>query len=146
MGSLLGWLATSFAVLGLGEHLRPHRRNWRPGLPALKRDGSVLAQLGTPDMRVPIAFGLAWPDRVASGAQALDFQTLADMSFESMDSRGHRERFPGLRLAWDTLAAPSGTTAVLNAAKKRALAASGAPAPFSVEASLICEGEDYKVI
>ena len=60
------------------------------------RDASVVAQLGTPDMRVPIAYGLAWPDRVASGAQALDFRTLADMSFESLDSRRHRERFPGL--------------------------------------------------
>jgi 1-deoxy-D-xylulose-5-phosphate reductoisomerase len=87
------------------------------------RDTSVVAQLGTPDMRVPIAYGLAWPDRVASGAQALDFQTLADMSFESLDSRGHRERFPGLALAWDTLRAPAGTTAVLNAANEVAVAA-----------------------
>ena len=87
------------------------------------RDASVVAQLGTPDMRVPIAYGLAWPDRVASGAQALDFHTLADMTFESMDSRGHGERFPGLRLAWDALGAPSGTTAVLNAANEVAVAA-----------------------
>jgi 1-deoxy-D-xylulose-5-phosphate reductoisomerase len=87
------------------------------------RDTSVVAQLGTPDMRVPIAYGLAWPDRVASGAQALDFQTLADMSFESLDSRGHRARFPGLALAWETLRAPAGTTAVLNAANEVAVAA-----------------------
>jgi 1-deoxy-D-xylulose-5-phosphate reductoisomerase len=87
------------------------------------RDTSVVAQLGTPDMRVPIAYGLAWPERVQSGAQALDFSTLADMSFESFDSRGHRERFPGLQLAWDTLAAPAGTTAVLNAANELAVAA-----------------------
>jgi 1-deoxy-D-xylulose-5-phosphate reductoisomerase len=87
------------------------------------RDTSVVAQLGTPDMRVPIAFGLAWPDRVASGAQALDFGALADMSFESLDSRGHRERFPGLQLAWDSLAAAPGTTAVLNAANEVAVAA-----------------------
>jgi len=87
------------------------------------RDTSVVAQLGTPDMRVPIAYGLAWPDRVASGAQALDFHQLADMSFEAMDSRGHRERFPGLALAWDALRAPSGTTAVLNAANEVAVAA-----------------------
>jgi 1-deoxy-D-xylulose-5-phosphate reductoisomerase len=87
------------------------------------RDTSVVAQLGTPDMRVPIAYGLAWPDRIASGAQALDFQTLADMSFESLDSRGHRERFPGLALAWETLRAPPGTTAVLNAANEVAVAA-----------------------
>lgn len=87
------------------------------------RDTSVVAQLGTPDMRVPIAYGLAWPDRVTSGAQALDFAALADMSFESLDSRGHRERFPGLQLAWDSLAAVPGTTAVLNAANEVAVAA-----------------------
>jgi 1-deoxy-D-xylulose-5-phosphate reductoisomerase len=87
------------------------------------RDTSVVAQLGTPDMRVPIAYGLAWPDRVASGAQALDFQSLADMSFESLDSRGHRARFPGLALAWETLRAPAGSTAVLNAANEVAVSA-----------------------
>jgi 1-deoxy-D-xylulose-5-phosphate reductoisomerase len=85
------------------------------------RDSSVVAQLGTPDMRVPIAYGLAWPERVASGAQALDFTSLADLSFESLDSRGHRERFPGLQLAWDCLRAAPGTTAVLNAANEVAV-------------------------
>ncbi|NKE64939.1 1-deoxy-D-xylulose-5-phosphate reductoisomerase [Ramlibacter sp. RBP-2] len=87
------------------------------------RDASVVAQLGTPDMRVPIAYGLAWPDRVESGAAALDFHTLADMTFEALDSRGHRERFPGLRLAWESLRAAPGTTAVLNAANEVAVAA-----------------------
>jgi 1-deoxy-D-xylulose-5-phosphate reductoisomerase len=87
------------------------------------QDHSVVAQLGTPDMRVPIAYGLAWPDRVTSGAQALDFHALADMTFEAMDSRGHPERFPGLKLAWEALAAPAGTTAVLNAANEMAVAA-----------------------
>jgi 1-deoxy-D-xylulose-5-phosphate reductoisomerase len=87
------------------------------------RDASVVAQLGTPDMRVPIAYGLAWPDRVESGAQALDFAALADMSFESLDSRGHRERFPALQLAWDSLRAAPGTPAVLNAANEVAVAA-----------------------
>jgi 1-deoxy-D-xylulose-5-phosphate reductoisomerase len=87
------------------------------------RDTSVVAQLGTPDMRVPIAYGLAWPERVSSGAQALDFGALADMSFESLDTRGHRERFPGLQLAWDSLAGPPGTTAVLSAANEVAVAA-----------------------
>jgi 1-deoxy-D-xylulose-5-phosphate reductoisomerase len=87
------------------------------------RDTSVVAQLGTPDMRVPIAYGLGWPDRVASGAQPLDFTQLADMSFESFDSRGHRERFPGLQLAFDSLRAAPGTTAVLNAANEVAVAA-----------------------
>ncbi|MBA2961311.1 MULTISPECIES: 1-deoxy-D-xylulose-5-phosphate reductoisomerase [Ramlibacter] len=87
------------------------------------RDNSVVAQLGTPDMRVPIAYGLAWPERITSGAAALDFSALADMSFESFDSRRHRERFPGLQLAWDALAAAPGTTAVLNAANEEAVAA-----------------------
>jgi 1-deoxy-D-xylulose-5-phosphate reductoisomerase len=87
------------------------------------RDASVVAQLGTPDMRVPIAYGLAWPERVASGAQPLDFNTLADMTFESLDSRGHRERFPGLQLAWDSLHAAPGTPAVLNAANEVAVEA-----------------------
>ena len=87
------------------------------------RDTSVVAQLGTPDMRVPIAYGLAWPERVVSGAQALDFSRLADMSFESFDSRDHRERFPGLQLAWDVLQGAPSAPAVLNAAKEVAVAA-----------------------
>ncbi|KQT07647.1 1-deoxy-D-xylulose-5-phosphate reductoisomerase [Ramlibacter sp. Leaf400] len=87
------------------------------------RDHSVVAQLGTPDMRVPIAVGLAWPERIASGAEPLDFTSLADMTFESLDRHGHRERFPGLALAWESLQAPAGTTAVLNAANEEAVAA-----------------------
>jgi 1-deoxy-D-xylulose-5-phosphate reductoisomerase len=87
------------------------------------RDHSVVAQLGTPDMRVPIAYGLSWPERIASGAAPLDFASLADLSFESLDSRGHRQRFPGLQLAWDALRAAPGTTAVLNAANEEAVAA-----------------------
>ncbi len=86
------------------------------------RDMSVVAQLGTPDMRVPIAYGLAWPERVASGAAALDFHALSAMTFEAIDDHGHPERFPGLRLAWEVLAAPAGTTAVLNAANEVAVA------------------------
>ena len=87
------------------------------------RDNSVIAQLGTPDMKVPIAYGLSWPDRVTSGASALDFSCMADMSFESMDSHGHAERFPGLKLAWSVLDAAPGSTAVLNAANEVAVAA-----------------------
>ncbi len=87
------------------------------------RDASVLAQLGTPDMRVPIACGLSWPQRIASGAQALDFNTLSALTFESCDSPEHRARFPGLELAWEALNGPSGTTAVLNAANETAVAA-----------------------
>ncbi|MDD5334197.1 MAG: 1-deoxy-D-xylulose-5-phosphate reductoisomerase [Rhodoferax sp.] len=87
------------------------------------KDNSVVAQLGTPDMKVPIAYGLAWPDRIASGASALDFRAMQDMTFESLDSLGHEQRFPGLKLAWSVLKAPSGTTAVLNAANEVAVAA-----------------------
>jgi 1-deoxy-D-xylulose-5-phosphate reductoisomerase len=83
------------------------------------RDRSVLAQLGTPDMRVPIAHGLAWPSRIESGASELDFATLTALTFEPADAR----RFPGLQLAWQALEAPHGTTAVLNAANEVAVAA-----------------------
>lgn len=87
------------------------------------RDTSVVAQLGTPDMRVPIAYGLAWPERVACGAAPLDFRSLAAMTFEAIDANGHAERFPGLALAWQCLRAPAGTTAILNAANEMAVAA-----------------------
>ena len=82
-------------------------------------DTSVVAQLGTPDMRVPIAYGLAWPERISSGARALDFKNLANMTFEVPDET----RFPGLPLAWEVLKAPVGSTAVLNAANEIAVAA-----------------------
>jgi 1-deoxy-D-xylulose-5-phosphate reductoisomerase len=82
-------------------------------------DRSVVAQLGTPDMRVPIAYGLSWPERMASGADALDFSVLGALTFEKPDDL----RFPGLRLAWDALEGPAGTTAVLNAANEVAVAA-----------------------
>jgi len=83
------------------------------------RDGSVLAQLGTPDMKVPIAYGLSYPERIESGAPRLDLEQLQSLSFEPPDPR----RFPGLQLAWDALRAPTGTTAVLNAANEEAVAA-----------------------
>jgi 1-deoxy-D-xylulose-5-phosphate reductoisomerase len=86
-------------------------------------DGSVVAQLGTPDMRVPIAYGLSWPQRMTSGASNLDFRQLPPMTFESFDDHGHQERFAGLKLAWQALAATSGTTTVLNAANEVAVAA-----------------------
>ncbi|MDO5625895.1 MAG: 1-deoxy-D-xylulose-5-phosphate reductoisomerase [Pseudomonadota bacterium] len=82
-------------------------------------DASVLAQLGTPDMRVPIAYGLSWPERIESGADRLDFSALAGLSFEPPS----RERYPGLFLAWDALGAAEGTCAVLNAANEVAVAA-----------------------
>lgn len=87
------------------------------------KDNSVVAQLGTPDMRVPIAYGLAWPNRMSSGAKALDFSSLADLSFESVDSGDHSLRFPGLKLAWSVLKAPAGSAAILNAANEIAVEA-----------------------
>jgi 1-deoxy-D-xylulose-5-phosphate reductoisomerase len=83
------------------------------------RDRSVLAQLGTPDMRVPIAYGLAWPDRIDSGAEGLDFTALGALTFSAPDA----QRFPGLQLAWQTLLAREGSTTVLNAANEIAVAA-----------------------
>jgi 1-deoxy-D-xylulose-5-phosphate reductoisomerase len=86
-------------------------------------DHSVVAQLGVPDMRGPIAYGLSWPQRIASGTAALDFSAMAGLSFETFDSLAHQARFPGLRLAWDALAGSPGTTAVLNAANEIAVTA-----------------------
>lgn len=82
-------------------------------------DTSVVAQMGTADMRVPIAYGLSWPERITSGAKALDFKNMAHMTFEVPDN----VRFPGLPLAWDVLRAPVGSAAVLNAANEIAVAA-----------------------
>jgi len=87
------------------------------------KDASVVAQMGTPDMRVPIAYGLSWPERVVSGASALDFGQLAPMTFESLSEHDHGLRFPGLKLAWASLEARFGTCAVLNAANEVAVAA-----------------------
>ena len=87
------------------------------------KDTSVVAQLGTPDMRVPIAYGLSWPERITSGAQTLDFHNLKPMTFEAIDDHGHPDRFPGLQLAWQALKAVSGTCAVLNAANEIAVEA-----------------------
>ena len=82
-------------------------------------DTSVVAQMGTADMRVPIAYGLSWPERISSGAKTLDFKNLAHMTFEVPDN----VRFPGLPLAWEVLKAPVGSAAVLNAANEIAVAA-----------------------
>ena len=81
------------------------------------KDASILAQLGTPDMRVPIACGLSWPERITSGASKLDFSTLSAIAFEDADA----VRFPGLHLSWQALKAAEGTTAVLNAANEVAV-------------------------
>jgi 1-deoxy-D-xylulose-5-phosphate reductoisomerase len=82
-------------------------------------DGSVLAQMGTPDMRTPLAYALAWPDRIASGAQRLDFTRLAGLTFEPPDLR----RFPCLGFAYAALRHGRGASAVLNAANEVAVQA-----------------------
>lgn len=82
-------------------------------------DGSVLAQLGTPDMRTPLAHALGWPERIASGTERLDFSRLTGLAFEAPDE----QRFPALRLARQALQMGGCATAVLNAANEEAVAA-----------------------
>jgi 1-deoxy-D-xylulose-5-phosphate reductoisomerase len=82
-------------------------------------DGSVLAQLGSPDMRIPIAFALAWPERMATPAQRLDLAAIARLDFEVPDL----ERFPALRMAREALEARGSAPIVLNAANEIAVAA-----------------------
>ncbi|RFO96941.1 1-deoxy-D-xylulose-5-phosphate reductoisomerase [Rhodoferax lacus] len=84
-------------------------------------DNSVVAQLGTPDMRGPIAYGLSWPRRIQSGASALDFTRLAALTFEPFSSNDHMLRYPGLSLAWRVLEGPDSSPAVLNAANEIAV-------------------------
>jgi 1-deoxy-D-xylulose-5-phosphate reductoisomerase len=83
------------------------------------RDASVLAQLGTPDMKVPIGFGLSYPERVESGASRLDLTSLSELTFFEPD----RRRFPALNLAYGALGGPEGSAAVLNAANEESVAA-----------------------
>lgn len=83
------------------------------------RDGSVLAQLGNPDMRVPIAHALAWPRRLDSGAGFVDFARLAALEFQAPDFG----RFPCLRLAFAALKAGGTAPAILNAANEVAVRA-----------------------
>jgi 1-deoxy-D-xylulose-5-phosphate reductoisomerase len=82
-------------------------------------DGSVLAQLGTPDMRIPIAYALAWPERIATPAQRLDLAAIARLEFELPDL----ERFPALRIAREALEAGGAAPIILNAANEVAVAA-----------------------
>lgn len=82
-------------------------------------DGSVIAQLGAPDMRIPIAHGLGWPERIASGAASLDFYTMSQLEFEPPDEI----RFPCLRLAREAARAGGNAPIVLNAANEVAVAA-----------------------
>src|SRR3981189_2301539 len=82
-------------------------------------DRSVVAQLGTPDMRIPIAHCLGWPDRIVGPAAKLDLAKIGQLTFEAPDF----ERFPGLRLAYDALRTGGGLTTVFNAANEVAVAA-----------------------
>ncbi len=82
-------------------------------------DGSVIAQLGSPDMRIPIAFALAWPERTATPAERLDLTRIRSLDFEPPDET----RFPALRLAREALSAGGAAPIVLNAANEMAVAA-----------------------
>jgi 1-deoxy-D-xylulose-5-phosphate reductoisomerase len=81
------------------------------------RDGSVLAQLGSPDMRTPIAYALAWPDRITTPAKRLDLAAIGRLTFEPPDER----RFPALRVAREALIRGGGCPTVLNAANETAV-------------------------
>lgn len=82
-------------------------------------DGSVLAQLGSPDMRIPIAYAMGWPERIATPAARLDLAAIANLSFEKPDL----ERFPCLALAWAAMRAGGSAPCILNAANEIAVAA-----------------------
>ncbi len=82
-------------------------------------DGSMLAQLGTPDMRTPIGYCLAWPDRMVTPSARLDLAATASLTFEAPD----HDRFPALRLAIAAMRAGGSAPAVLNAANEIAVAA-----------------------
>jgi 1-deoxy-D-xylulose-5-phosphate reductoisomerase len=83
------------------------------------RDGSVLAQLGSPDMRIPIAHTLAWPDRMATPSPRLDLASVGRLDFAEPDT----VRFPALRLAREALRAGGGASTILNAANEIAVEA-----------------------
>ena len=80
-------------------------------------DGSVLAQLGNPDMRTPIAHALAYPERIESGVEPVDLAQIAQLNFRKPDY----QRFPCLKLAFDALAAGGSAAAVMNAANEIAV-------------------------
>jgi 1-deoxy-D-xylulose-5-phosphate reductoisomerase len=82
-------------------------------------DGSILAQLGNPDMRTPIAHALGWPERIVSGVQSLDLVAAGRLDFEAPDL----DRFPALRLARAAAEAGGTAPAALNAANEVAVAA-----------------------
>jgi 1-deoxy-D-xylulose-5-phosphate reductoisomerase len=83
------------------------------------RDGSVLAQLGPPDMRTPIAYALAWPERIAAPTKRLDLAAIGRLSFEPPDE----QRFPALRIAREAMLGGGGGPTILNAANETAVGA-----------------------
>ena len=83
------------------------------------RDGCVMAQLGTPDMKAPIAYALAYPERIPTGVKPLDLTELSGLSFFNPD----HERFPALRLAYRALTDGESMPTVMNAANEMAVAA-----------------------
>ncbi|RMA78678.1 1-deoxy-D-xylulose-5-phosphate reductoisomerase [Umboniibacter marinipuniceus] len=98
-------------------------------------DGSVIAQMGNPDMRTPIAYGLAYPERIASGVKTLDFTQVARLDFDVPD----RQRYPCLWLAREAFAAGGASPAVLNAANEVAVAAFLAGEIAFCDIALVCE-------
>ena len=82
-------------------------------------DGSTLAHMGIPDMRVPIAHALAWPKRMKSGVKALDLSLMSDLQFSSPD----HENFPSLKIAYEALSCGGDATTILNAANETAVGA-----------------------
>ncbi len=121
-------------------------------------DGSVMAQLGSPDMRIPIAHTLAWPERMATNSPRLDLAAVSRLDFEAPDL----VRFPALRLARDVLRAGGGTPTIFNAANEvaveaflqrrigfldivqtveRVLEALGTPAAATLDAVIALDGE-----
>lgn len=84
------------------------------------KDGSTIAQLGQPDMRVPISYALAWPDRIVSGVPGVDWAKLHRLDFIEVDKT---HRYPSLQLAIDALQAGNSATCILNAANEEAVAA-----------------------
>lgn len=83
------------------------------------RDGSVLAQMGNPDMRTPIAYGLAWPERIASGVKTLDLAAAGQLNFFAPDEK----RFPSLRIGRQAAESKGAAPIILNAANEVAVAA-----------------------
>ena len=80
-------------------------------------DGAVIAQLGTPDMRLPILYAMSWPERLPTGGQRLDFAQMRALTFEEPDP----DRFPGLGLAYEALRAGGTMGAILNGANEVAV-------------------------